>query len=594
MSDEDEYEIENILESGDSDSDDGEFPWYEELDGLATLHPSADIPTTSRSAERRAESIIGECNAQLIRRGNMRESFWANLEQPTEETSCLAFDLFDRYGRLDPELYEHDINKGTGVWGNELDHGDLLLFDVVKVDATHRRRGIGTKLVNAILEKTRKKVAERVGFFALARPGYLTRHLSHLEGNPAAMREAREAAQEAALGFWHALGFRRVGTSSWLAWTDSTGHPSRQLGISQDWSPPDGPIVDVSLSGGMERIFQKLSDPAVEAAECIDALTEAFPEDFEDAQWQRTDQDGNTLLHIASLSSKPELVSFLLSMVPRLAAVPDKEGHTALEALQKHLERERTRRTFGHLTLVTSDAFEGFSDSDIQCLAVLEHTAVTDPSSLSPQVIEAVSVADERIEGWARAQLDIAGIRKALRYKYGCTCGQCTGGFLSPRMNLALRCVAEAEHDNMQMYEDDLGWEWTLDTDHLLEHLPGPVKQACKTNKSVRVGFANMFSHIAKVLQQGKIPRERQVLDFYRHELNEWPPVTRNYLQRGGDVDSAANVIFEMAMQQDEWAGDGSHRDVFGENIDRLVACRNDHEFGFVAGMCGYKRIEPA
>ncbi len=44
-------------------------------------------------------------------------------------------------------------------------------------------------------------------------------------------------------------------------------------------------------------------------------------------------------------------------------------------------------------------------------------------------------------------------------------------------------------------------------------------------------------------------------------------------------------------MEQDEWAGDGNHQDVFSEQIAKLPECRNDHEFGSVSGMCGYMRI---
>lgn len=47
-------------------------------------------------------------------------------------------------------------------------------------------------------------------------------------------------------------------------------------------------------------------------------------------------------------------------------------------------------------------------------------------------------------------------------------------------------------------------------------------------------------------------------------------------------------------MEHDQWAGDGSHREVFAEDIDKLAVCMNDHEFGFVAGMCGYKRVRAA
>lgn len=590
MSDEDEDGSEDEDGLSDYDDDDDEFLWYEELDGLAKLKSSTDSPTISR----RAAKQIGGCSAKLIRRGKMRESFWFEMEQPTQETADLAFDLFDRYGRLNPEFYEHDVNKGTGVWGNELDHGDLLLFEDLTVDAAHRRRGIGTKLVNAVLEKTRKKVSEPVGFFALARPGFLWREVSFLRGNRAAMREAQEEAMKGNIAFWHAMGFRRVGTSSWLAWTDSPGHPSRQLGIAQDWICPDDLTADVSLYGKMEQICQKLADPAVKAAECIGELIMTLPEDFEDGQWQTTDHDGDTLLHIASRLSKPELVSFLLSRVPRLAAVRNKKGHTALEALQNHLECWRTRRSVGFATLVTPDAFKGFDASDIECLAVLEHTTAFDLSSLSPRDIEAVSSTTDEQTRRAPPQVDIVSIQKTLRYKYGCTCGQCIGGFLSPRMKLALLCVAEIEHDNMDTFMDDTGPDWVTFNDDLLRHLPGFVRENFKTNKSMRQGFANMFSHFAKCLEKGRVPSEGNVLDFYQSGVSEWPPVTRNYLERGGSVAAVANTIFERAMEQDDWAGDGCHRDTFGEDIDKLVACRNDHEFGFVAGMCGYKRVQPA
>ena len=52
-------------------------------------------------------------------------------------------------------------------------------------------------------------------------------------------------------------------------------------------------------------------------------------------------------------------------------------------------------------------------------------------------------------------------------------------------------------------------------------------------------------------------------------------------------------MIFQAAMDQDELAGDGMHVEVFGEDISKLPECRNDHEFGFVSGRCGYMRISP-
>jgi hypothetical protein len=36
---------------------------------------------------------------------------------------------------------------------------------------------------------------------------------------------------------------------------------------------------------------------------------------------------------------------------------------------------------------------------------------------------------------------------------------------------------------------------------------------------------------------------------------------------------------------------DGSHQETFQEEIRKLPECRNDPEYGFVNGMCGYKRV---
>lgn len=520
----------------------------------------------------------------------MRESFWFEMEDPTQETHDLAFDLFDRYGRLKPEFYDHDVKKGSGVWRNELDHGDLLLFGDLTVHEAHRRRGIGTKLVNAILEKTRAKVPQRVGFFALARPGFLWSQIP--SDNPVTMKEAQQEALKSALGFWHAMGFRRVGTSQWLAWTDSPDHPSRQLSIARDWTEPDDQTEDVPIPDEIQKTFQTLSDPAVEASDCIERLKKTFPEDPQDGQWEITDQDGKTLLHIASTLSKLDLVSFILSRVPRLTAVRNKEGYTALEALQSQLERQRTRWSNGHSSVVLSDKFKGFSESSIACLALLNNTTAFDLSTLSPGDIEWVcSATDEQVRGMPH--LDMACLRKTLRYKYGCTCEQCIGGFLSPRMRHALVCVAEIEHDSLNLFMDDPGPDWVSFHRDITGHLPGSVRENLKTNKSMRQGFTNMLNHFANCLQRGRLPTEGEVLNFYESHESEWPPVTRNYLQRGGTVAAAANAIFQIAMDQDQWAGDGSYRETFAEDIDGLVVCRNDHEFGFVAGMCGYKRVLP-
>jgi hypothetical protein len=53
-------------------------------------------------------------------------------------------------------------------------------------------------------------------------------------------------------------------------------------------------------------------------------------------------------------------------------------------------------------------------------------------------------------------------------------------------------------------------------------------------------------------------------------DVNEWPPATRNSIERGGSIASVASMIFENAMNNDEWAGDSTHEELFGKEIAEL------------------------
>jgi len=50
-------------------------------------------------------------------------------------------------------------------------------------------------------------------------------------------------------------------------------------------------------------------------------------------------------------------------------------------------------------------------------------------------------------------------------------------------------------------------------------------------------------------------------------------------------------MLFQEAMDRDEHAGNGELAMMFADEIAEVPECRNDHEFGFVSGMCGYQGI---
>ncbi|KAB8228986.1 uncharacterized protein BDW43DRAFT_289535 [Aspergillus alliaceus] len=91
----------------------------------------------------------------------------------------------------------------------------------------------------------------------------------------------------------------------------------------------------------------------------------------------------------------------------------------------------------------------------------------------------------------------------------------------------------------------------------------------------MRKGFMNLCSHIATCLRRNIIPKEQNVAMALR-DASEWPPTSRQFLQRGGSVGAVATMLFQRAIESDEYAGDPLHTETFGDRIQQLPECRND------------------
>lgn len=161
---------------------------------------------------------------------------------------------------------------------------------------------------------------------------------------------------------------------------------------------------------------------------------------------------------------------------------------------------------------------------------------------------------------------------------------------MSPRVSFALQCQGEMNHDTLGDWGvmSEMGFEWLEWNDHHLEHLDPGVKSNMKTNKSLRQGFANIFGYVAQAITAKKVPTAENVLEYAE---GEWPPCTRNYLQRGGTVAAVVLACFDAAINQDQYLGDGEHQTPFQEDfIDKLPTCRDDGEFVFASRM--YRAME--
>jgi len=131
-----------------------------------------------------------------------------------------------------------------------------------------------------------------------------------------------------------------------------------------------------------------------------------------DTDWRAKDLSLDSLLHFAALNKMPEVIEFLLSKdgVRNDLTATNEDGHTPLD---KVIEHERRCREDVDSMASRPELWTGFSDQSMQTMKLLT---------------EAMGgVWNEDVEKRAR---------------FGCTCGNCIEGYISPSMGFELlrRC----------------------------------------------------------------------------------------------------------------------------------------------------------
>lgn len=520
---------------------------------------------------------VGRGYGKYVRRDRIASQFWQSMEEPSQDLASVAFEVFDRYGRLKKELAEHIFRKGTGCWGHELDTGSLFIIEHLCIDKLWRRKGLGKMMTKSIIKKARS--GGRHPAFIIVSPGWLSFDIKEETYGKTKQEERQICADalNAAKSFYRSFGFRRIGASSCFGLATEPEHGVHQLPSHDDFDPPEREAEedDGEIIGQANQSFEDLVEAAqglklfqahhplhhgattLEDSECVKFYSGFAPPGSSRETWAEVNSARNNILHLAASRGKYKSVQWLLENADEdqvLSSGRNENGYTPLEQLQSDLESIRTKREVGTMIVCMSDQFCGFPEQAIDCLVALQ--SIKTPTNI-----------------------------QLLQLKYGCTCGECVDGFLSPRMKFALLCQAEVANDMVNEAIDD-GEEWCLWHADMICHVAPDIQRNFKTNKSLRQGFCNIFGHAATALRSNKAPTEANVLAAWRND-GEWPPVTRNFLVRGGKASNVVRTIFEFARDQDEWAGDGEHMNTFEKDISVMPVCRNDHEFGFVALACG-------
>ena len=359
--------------------------------------------------------------------------------------------------------------------------------------------------------------------------------------------------QKSGEDFWRAIGFRRIGSSPYFCMASDSTHPSHSLSAKDDYRRPL--VLRASPNAPDQQFPYDITIAKANDADTLNLLKARLStHPATSPVWHSHDRHGYTITHVVAHDGKAESLAWVLSMpfAAEAKASRNLEGETPLEFLEAALESGRLKRQAGAMTVPFSDRFSGFAPNDVECLRLLKGIESPSPHQL--------------------AQLT-----------YGCTCGQCLEGFMSPRVAFALLCQGELLHDmlggelpdgSMRMPAD----EWFEYFDYTLEHLTPGVRENMQTNKSIRQGFTNILGYVAETLGTKKTPTTPNILEL---AASEWPPCTKNFIQRGGTVAAVVLACFDRAIDQDLYLGDGTHHEVFSEDIGKLPACRNDGEFAF-------------
>jgi hypothetical protein len=270
---------------------------------------------------------------------------------------------------------------------------------------------------------------------------------------------------------------------------------------------------------------------------------------------------GNTVLHIIAVNSKALSAAWIISRSPVLLEIRNDAGDTPLQVLQCIAEENWVKAENGNTFIPCSDDFKGFPDTAVATMVI---QGMSNPGEV-----------------------------EKMRLKYECTCGECIKGYLSPRMRLSVLAKARPCYDivSSMLSVADTGNGFVAQARQYLDsdYTHYTLRETMKTDMRLCAGFVDLFSCFSECLESSKIPNVAELSTMASANAQ------RVFAVEGAQTFGSciSSIIFETAMDADAVAGFGP-RDVDVELQGRLAAlpeCRNDLEYGFVSGMCGYMTV---
>ncbi|KAM5534767.1 hypothetical protein V8D89_011631 [Ganoderma adspersum] len=542
---------------------------------------------------------VGTLTALKINRKQLRGEFLMVMDDESQELSDFATTLFDEIGHFRPEFIEHEYQKGSGVWGRELDDGLLLYVLSVNVQQSYRRKGVGSLL----LQKLAHSEHAPPGSFLIAWPA----------PDPPAFtlrpsEEEWEQERTIAVDLFLKNQFRRIGRTCFLAYATDPVHPSRSLAAVDDAKqnrPSRGQVSDLSVgigylaSGRMGYVVQRPGNSRIELdpdatldTAAVDELVRQVPlsiliaagitgfkiPDIERRIHDTYSQDPSSI-HVKDNrgeSARTAIYAKNLAAVQTLLALPtesgiqeelksrDEKGWTPVEACEREIR--------SNLELAMLLRTNGNAQDLLHMLYLLKKASGEDIQVTEDEFVDA--------------------------RRWGCSCGQCTDGWLSPRMRYRLKWIAEVAGDTMMLESDVVPRRrQRLFEEPGIEFLPETYQDGGVTKQFYR-GYTDAVRTVARVLQKPG----RDGLPLIPNLVAEFGDQTVYFLSGGANAASQAlSYALFTAMEQsplgdktwddlqEELAEEGSASSALYTNLPK---CDNDLDFTRVAERTGLPDLE--
>ncbi|KAJ7736870.1 ankyrin repeat family protein [Mycena metata] len=487
---------------------------------------------------------IVSLDAWRISRAHCAGSFLELMDEDMQEMHDFSVTLFDKLGHVRPHLVDPGHRSGTGCWGREMNSGELLYILDMSVKEPYRNKGLGSWTLLKFLGSEHVEVEDTVVCWP----------------TPVGIREndVWNSVRSKQIAFFRKNNFRRIGRTGFFGYSPNPDHPSRSIPLDGDVGALDDNRSPISTNFEERQLHFPLHCAIADDKTTTLAATIQSFYDRDPTSIHKADEKGFTPIFVAVSSGNLVATRKLLEWDVRaqLENADNAEGVTPLERLADTM---RSTREFSEIFL----GWDGYSDVELTIQYLLKQAL---GQTVDPDLATYIT-----------------------KNKYGCTCGQCAGGWLSPRMRFRLETDAVFWADSMPMNFSSFSKGQALNPSDMMDNPSDFIPPSLHSSfyLSFYKGYCNvlraiylLLSTTDEVLSAAGVLRFTENADFF--------------FQKGGRVEFAFDSITHCAQEQSP-LGDDTFADTFNDDYPDWASrptCANDLEFQLVRQKIGLNRMQ--